>query len=70
MSQEENNSLRCQNEELSNKLHKTEAILSRVKEELAQFRVANGRNAYINFDEEQLLHKKLKVSMERKVLFK
>ncbi|XP_047980300.1 kinesin-like protein KIN-12D [Salvia hispanica] len=64
---EENNSLRCQNEELSNKLHKTEAIFSRVKEELAQFRVANGRNAYINFDEEQLLHKKLKETDEERL---
>ncbi|KAL1534695.1 kinesin-like protein KIN-12D [Salvia divinorum] len=64
---EENNSLRCQNEELSNKLHKTEAILSRVKEELAQFRVASGRTAYINFDEEQLLHKKLKETDEERL---
>ncbi|KAG6408884.1 hypothetical protein SASPL_131910 [Salvia splendens] len=67
MLKEENNSLRCQNEELSNKLHKTEAILSRVKEELAQFRVANGRNAYINFDEEQLLQKKLKETDEERL---
>ncbi|XP_057787421.1 kinesin-like protein KIN-12D [Salvia miltiorrhiza] len=64
---EENNSLRCQNEELSSKLHKTEAILSRVKEELTQFRVANGRSAYIDFDEEQLLHKKLKETDEERL---
>lgn len=68
-SQEENNSLRCQNEDLSIKLHKTEAILSRVKEELAQFRLANGRNPYINFDEEQQLNKKLKVSVKEVNLF-
>lgn len=69
MFQEENNSLRCQNEELSIKLHKTEAMLTRVKEELSQFRAANGRSPYINFDEEQLLHKKLRVSTEIKVIF-
>lgn len=62
MSQEENNSLRCQNEDLSFRLRKTEAILSRVKEELAQYRAANGRNLHIDFDEEQQLDKKLKVS--------
>ncbi|KAL8554411.1 hypothetical protein ACS0TY_002561 [Phlomoides rotata] len=64
---EENNSLRCQNEDLSIKLHKTEAILSRVKEELAQFRVANGRNPYINFDEELQLDKKLKETEEERL---
>ncbi|KAH6772638.1 hypothetical protein C2S51_011042 [Perilla frutescens var. frutescens] len=64
---DENNSLRCLNEELSLKLRKTEAILSRVKEELAQFRVANGKSAYINFDEEQLLHKKLKENEEERL---
>ena len=51
-----------QNEELSSKLRRTEGILSRVKQELANFRAANGRSPYINFDEEQRLNDKLKVS--------
>ncbi|CAA3022560.1 kinesin KIN-12D [Olea europaea subsp. europaea] len=58
---EENNLLRCQNEDLSIKLRRTEAFLSRVKEELACFRASNGLNPYINFDEEQWLDNKLKV---------
>ncbi|KAL6522612.1 hypothetical protein OROMI_031570 [Orobanche minor] len=64
---EENNSLRCRNEDLSIKLRKTEAILSRVKEELAQFRAANGRNPCINFVEEEHLDKKLKDTEEEKL---
>ncbi|KAG8368314.1 hypothetical protein BUALT_Bualt15G0032700 [Buddleja alternifolia] len=64
---EENNLLRCHNEELSIKLRKTEAILSRVKEELAHFRAANGRNPYINFDEEEQLDKKLKETEEERL---
>ncbi|KAL0334808.1 UNVERIFIED_CONTAM: Kinesin-like protein KIN-12D [Sesamum radiatum] len=67
MAQEENNLLRCQNEDLSIKLRKTEAILSRVKEELAQFRAANGRNPYINFDEEHQLEKRLKETEEERL---
>ncbi|KAK4401606.1 Kinesin-like protein KIN-12D [Sesamum angolense] len=67
MAQEENNLLRCQNEDLSIKLRKTEAILSRVKEELAQFRAANGRNPYINFDEEHQLEKELKETEEERL---
>ncbi|KAL7118896.1 hypothetical protein ACP275_02G029800 [Erythranthe tilingii] len=64
---EENNSLRCQNEDLSVKLRKTESILSRVKEELAQFRAANGRNPYIDFDEEEHLGKILKETEEERL---
>ncbi|XP_073045648.1 kinesin-like protein KIN-12D [Primulina eburnea] len=64
---EENNLLKTQNEDLSMKLQRTEAIFSRVKEELAQFRAANGRKPYINFDEEQLLDKKLKETEEERL---
>ncbi|KAK4437834.1 Kinesin-like protein KIN-12D [Sesamum alatum] len=64
---EENNLLRRQNEDLSIKLRKTESILSRVKEELAQFRAANGRNPYINFEEEQQLEKRLKETEEERL---
>lgn len=61
MLQEENNLLKHQNEDLSIKLRRTEAILSRVKEELARFHASNGLNPFINFDEEQQLDDKLKV---------
>ena len=54
-----------QNEDLSTRLRRTEHILSRVKEELSCFRASNGRNPYINFDEEKRLNTKLKVSGER-----
>ncbi|PIN14199.1 Kinesin-like protein [Handroanthus impetiginosus] len=64
---EENNLLRGQNEDLSIKLRKTEQILSRVKDELAQFRAANGRSPHINFDEEQQLEKKLKETEEERL---
>ncbi|KZV17756.1 phragmoplast orienting kinesin 2 [Dorcoceras hygrometricum] len=63
---EENNLLKTQNEDLSMKLRSTEAILSRVKYELAQFRLANGKNPDINFDEEQMLDKKLKETEEER----
>lgn len=54
--------LRAQNGDLSAKLHRTEIFLSRVKEELAYFRTSNGKTSDINFDEEQRLNIKLKVS--------
>lgn len=54
--------LKIQNEDLSAKLRRSEVFLSRVKEELAQYRASIGRNPYINFDEEQRLNNKLKVS--------
>lgn len=62
-SQEENNLLKNQNDDLIVKLRKTESILSRVREELAHFRQTNGRSPYINFDKEQTLENKLKVCM-------
>lgn len=61
--QEENNLLKTQNEDLCSKLHRTEAVLSRVKEELSQFRAANGRSPLVHFDKEQQLNDKLKVCM-------
>jgi kinesin family protein 15 len=60
--QEENNMLKIQNEDLSAKLRRTEVILSRVKEELARFRGSMGKNPYTDYDEEQRLSIKLKVS--------
>ncbi|GFY89976.1 phragmoplast orienting kinesin 2 [Actinidia rufa] len=49
---------------LSIKLRRAEAILARVKEELANFRASNGRSPYINFDEEQRLNNILKEAEE------
>ncbi|KAL3538910.1 hypothetical protein ACH5RR_002276 [Cinchona calisaya] len=57
---EENNTLKSQNEELGMKLRKTEALLTRVKQELAQYRANDGRSPFINFDEELRLNTKLK----------
>lgn len=65
MHQEENNLLKIRNEDLSTKLRRTENILSRVKDELASFRASNGRNPYVDFDEEKRLSAKLKVSLSR-----
>lgn len=62
MQQEENNMLKIQNEELSNRLQRAETILSRVKEELARYRASVGRTPYLSIDGEQLLNNKLQVS--------
>ncbi|VFQ78322.1 unnamed protein product [Cuscuta campestris] len=61
---EENNLLKNQNDDLTFKLRKSEAILSRVREELAHFRASNnGRIPYINLDEENRMETKLKDRM-------
>lgn len=54
--------LKIQNEDLTAKLRRTETNLSRVKEELAQYGASIGKNPYINFDMEERLNNKLKVS--------
>ena len=61
MCQEENKSLRLQNENLYEKLEKSEAVLSRVREELARCRAASGRKPYVDIDEEEKLRRKLDV---------
>lgn len=63
MQQEENNALKTQNEDLSAKLRRTEALLSRMKEDLACYRASTGRSPYIDIDEEQRLKRKLEVSV-------
>lgn len=62
MQQEENHTLKTHNEELSSKLRRTEVRLSRVNEELARYRASCGRNPCVDFDEEQRLSTKVKVS--------
>lgn len=61
--------LKRQSEDLSAKLQRTEIILSRVKEELAHYRASTGKSPHINFDKEQQLISKLKVSSKRTFLF-
>ncbi|KAL5855677.1 hypothetical protein ACOSQ4_005479 [Xanthoceras sorbifolium] len=64
---EENNMLKIQNEDLSTKLRRSEVLLFRVKEELAQYRASIGKNPNINFDEEQRLNNKLKETEEERM---
>ncbi|KAI8554401.1 hypothetical protein RHMOL_Rhmol05G0095900 [Rhododendron molle] len=67
MFKEENNFLRSQNDDLTIKLRRTDAILTRIKEELANFRASNGRSPFINFDEEQRLSNMLKETEEERL---
>ncbi|KAI9181658.1 hypothetical protein LWI28_017227 [Acer negundo] len=67
MLKEENNMLKYQNEDLSTKLRRSEVFLSRVKEELAQYRASIGKNPYINFDEEHRLNNKLQETEEERM---
>lgn len=61
MFQEENKSLRGQNEDLHKKLEKSEAVLSRVCEELARYRAACGKKPSVDIDEEERLRRNLVV---------
>lgn len=60
--QDENNLLRIQNDELSGKLRRAELLHSRVSDELAKYRIAEGKTALLNFDEEHRLRSKVQVS--------
>lgn len=59
--------LKIQNEDLGAKLRRTEVVLSRVREELAHYRASIGKNPHINFDEEQRLNNKLRVTVHRAI---
>lgn len=61
--QEENILLKRQNEELRAKLQQLGGILTRTKEELARYRVSDGKNPYEQIEEEELLRKKLDVCL-------
>ncbi|XP_062204039.1 kinesin-like protein KIN-12F isoform X2 [Phragmites australis] len=56
---EENILLKRQNDELSAKLQQLGAILARTKEELARYRVSDGKDPYEQIEQEELLRKKL-----------
>ncbi|RLN30925.1 phragmoplast orienting kinesin 2 [Panicum miliaceum] len=60
---EENILLKRQNEELSAKVQQLGAILTRTKEELARYRVSNGKDLFEQIEEEELLRKKLDVRL-------
>ena len=59
--QEENSLLRVQNDELNARLQQSEAVLLRVKEELACYRAAGGKKPCVDFDEEEQLKRRLEV---------
>ncbi|EEE53520.1 hypothetical protein OsJ_36705 [Oryza sativa Japonica Group] len=59
---EENNLLKKQNEELSAKLQKLGAVVARTKEELARYRVSDGKDPYEQMEEEELLRNRLEES--------
>ncbi|KAG6777782.1 hypothetical protein POTOM_017615 [Populus tomentosa] len=65
--EEENNSLKIHNEDLSAKLRRAEINLSRIKEELAHHRASVGKSPYIDFEGEQRLMNKLKEIEDDKV---
>ncbi|KAI7756019.1 hypothetical protein M8C21_011173, partial [Ambrosia artemisiifolia] len=62
---EENNALKAQNEEFSRKLKRSDVILNRVKEELANLRAAHGKNAYYVETELQLAENLKETEEER-----
>uniref|UniRef100_A0A0E0FDL7 Kinesin motor domain-containing protein n=1 Tax=Oryza meridionalis TaxID=40149 RepID=A0A0E0FDL7_9ORYZ len=59
---EENNLLKKQNEELSAKLQKLGDVVARTKEELARYRVSDGKDPYEQMEEEELLRNRLEES--------
>ncbi|CAK9267606.1 unnamed protein product [Sphagnum jensenii] len=56
---EENLSLRTMNDDLRGKLRRSELLFARVNDELAQYRVSEGKSPFVNIDEEELLRSKL-----------
>nr|GEY67119.1 kinesin-like protein KIN-12D [Tanacetum cinerariifolium] len=62
---EENNALKSQNDELSRKLRRNDAVLIRVKEELAKERASSGKNSYYVETELQLEEKLKETEDER-----
>ncbi|CAM6100965.1 unnamed protein product [Calypogeia fissa] len=64
---DENNSIRLQNEDLSGKLRRMEILFTRVNDELARYRTAEGKTPFLNFDEEARLQKKLQETEENRL---
>jgi kinesin family protein 15 len=64
---EENNALRLQNEDLNVKLRRSDILFARVNDELARYRIADGKTPFLNIDEEQCLRSKLQEAEESNV---
>lgn len=69
MLQEENNTLKIQNEQLDAKLRRANKFISRVQEYIPRLRASTGSNEYIDFDGEERLRKMLKVSFLSNMLY-
>lgn len=67
--QEENNTLKIQNEQLSAKLRRSNHFMTRVQEDIARLRASTGSKQYIDFDQEQRLRKMVKVSFLTSMLY-
>lgn len=52
-----------QNDEFSGKLRRAELLHARVSDELTKYRIAEGKSAMLNFDEEQRLRTKVQVCL-------
>lgn len=63
---DENNSLRIQNNEISAKLRRAEHLNTRISEELAKYRTAQGKSSALNIEEEQRLRTKLQEVEEQR----
>uniref|UniRef100_A0A0D9Y105 Kinesin motor domain-containing protein n=1 Tax=Leersia perrieri TaxID=77586 RepID=A0A0D9Y105_9ORYZ len=63
---EENTLLKKKNEELNTKLQKLGAVVARTKEELARYRVSDGKDPYQQMEEEELLRNRLEESEEER----
>ena len=63
--QEENNALRIQSNDLSAKLRRVEHVNARFSDELAKYRIAQGRPPLLNIDEEQRLRTRLQAAQEQ-----
>ncbi|KAG0602290.1 hypothetical protein M758_10G004500 [Ceratodon purpureus] len=61
----ENNALRIQNNDLSAKLKRVEHANTRISDELAKYRLAQGRRPLLNIEEEQRLRTRLQEAQER-----
>jgi kinesin family protein 15 len=51
------------NDDLRAKLRRSELLFARVNDELAQYRVSEGKSPFVNIDEEELLRSKLQVML-------
>lgn len=60
--------LKVQNEDLHKKLKRYASQYTSLREDLADYRARNGKGPYTDFDEEQRLRDKIKVSVGKNSL--